>query len=209
MGIQERKGRERERRRQQIIVAAKRVFSAKGFTKATMEDIAKEAELSPGTIYLYFKNKDELYASLSLRILQYLNIRLEHLSEDKDRDPKDIFPELRDAFLDVYEFDPMIVVNMCHLQSSETLKNLSPQLLYEIQDLSGRALGIISDLIRQGIGQDKFFDCHPVAVADIIWSLFTGLVLWEDSKKMLDERKNFLKETLNLAFDVIGRGMTK
>jgi AcrR family transcriptional regulator len=209
MGIQERKGRERERRRQQIIVAAKRVFSAKGFTKATMEDIAKEAELSPGTIYLYFKNKDELYASLSLRILQYLNIRLEHLSEDKDRDPKDIFPELRDAFLDVYEFDPMIVVNMCHLQSSETLKNLSPQLLYEIQDLSGRALGIISDLIRQGIGQDKFFDYHPVAVADIIWSLFTGLVLWEDSKKMLDERKNFLKETLNLAFDVIGRGMTK
>ena len=35
MGIQERKERERERRRQQIIIAAKRVFSAKGFNKAT------------------------------------------------------------------------------------------------------------------------------------------------------------------------------
>ncbi len=67
MGIQERKQRERERRRQQIIVAAKRVFSEKGYSKSTMEDIAKEAELSPGTLYLYFKNKDELYASLSLR----------------------------------------------------------------------------------------------------------------------------------------------
>ena len=76
MGIQERKERERERRRQQIMVAAKRVFTDKGFSKATMEDIAKEAELSPGTLYLYFKNKDELYASLSLRILQYLMIRL-------------------------------------------------------------------------------------------------------------------------------------
>ena len=209
MGIQERKRRERERRRQQIIVAAKRVFSAKGFTKATMEDIAKEAELSPGTLYLYFKNKDALYASLSLRILQYLNIRLEHLTEDKDRDPKDIFSELRDAFQDVYEFDTQIVVNMCHLQSNETLKNLSPQLLYEIQDLSGRAIGVISNLIHEGIDQDKFIDYNPVAVADIIWSLFTGLVLWEDSKKMLDEKKDFLKETLHLAFDVIGRGMMK
>jgi AcrR family transcriptional regulator len=69
MGIKERKEREKERRRQQIMVAAKRVFSIKNFNKATMEDIAREAELSPGTIYLYFKNKEELFASLSLRIL--------------------------------------------------------------------------------------------------------------------------------------------
>jgi AcrR family transcriptional regulator len=53
MGIQERKEREKERRRQQIMVAAKRVFSNKGFSKATMEDIAQEAELSPGTLYLF------------------------------------------------------------------------------------------------------------------------------------------------------------
>ena len=84
MGIQERKEREKERRRQQIIVAAKRVFSGKGFNKATMEDIAKEAELSPGTIYIYFKNKDELYASLSLRILKHLNIRLEHVKNESE-----------------------------------------------------------------------------------------------------------------------------
>ena len=88
MGIQERKQRERERRRQQIIVAAKRVFSERGFSKTTMEDIAREAELSPGTLYLYFKNKDELYASLSLRILQYLNIRLEDVKKEKDIEPR-------------------------------------------------------------------------------------------------------------------------
>ena len=79
MGIQERKERERDRRRQQIMIAATRVFSEKDFNKATMEDIAKEAELSPGTLYLYFKNKDELFASLSLRILHYMNIRLQHV----------------------------------------------------------------------------------------------------------------------------------
>lgn len=43
MGIHERKEREKERRRQQIMVAAKRVFSLSGFSKSTMEDIAREA----------------------------------------------------------------------------------------------------------------------------------------------------------------------
>ena len=122
MGIQERKERERERRRQQIMVAAKRVFSVKGFSKTTMEDIAKEAELSPGTLYLYFKNKDELYASLSLRILQYLLIRLEHVNTEKNLSPEQRIESLKEAMYDVYEFDPLILINMFHLQSSESLK---------------------------------------------------------------------------------------
>ena len=40
MGIKERKEREKERRKQQITVAAKKVFSDKGFNRATMDDIA-------------------------------------------------------------------------------------------------------------------------------------------------------------------------
>jgi AcrR family transcriptional regulator len=100
MGIQERKQRERERRRQQIIVAAKRVFSEKGFSKTTMEDIAREAELSPGTLYLYFKNKDELYASLSLRILQYMNIRLGDVKKEKDSNPEQKIASIKEALYD-------------------------------------------------------------------------------------------------------------
>ena len=79
MGIQERKERERERRRQQIMVAAKRVFTDKGFSKATMEDIAKEAELSPGTLYLYFKNKDDLFFSLMTPVIDDIGVQLEKI----------------------------------------------------------------------------------------------------------------------------------
>ena len=108
MGIQERKEREKDRRRQQIIVAAKRVFSEKGFNKSTMEDIANEAELSPGTLYLYFKNKEELYASLSLRILQYLNIRVEHVKKETELSPDQKLEKLIEAMYDVYDFDSRI-----------------------------------------------------------------------------------------------------
>ena len=209
MGIQERKEREKERRRQQIMVAAKRVFSDKGFNKATMEDIAQEAELSPGTLYLYFKNKEELYASLSLRILQYLLIRVEHVNDDKETDPEGKLKALMDAMYDVYEFDPLIIINMFHLQSSETLRNLSPQLMEEIKDLSRKSLGSIAKIFETGVEQGLFYDRHPVALADTFWAMFSGVVLWLTSKKLIDKEKDYLKQTLELAFEIFGRGIKK
>ncbi|MBK8946699.1 MAG: TetR/AcrR family transcriptional regulator [Ignavibacteriae bacterium] len=61
MGISERKEREKIQRRQEIILAAEKVFFLKGFANTTMDDIAAEAELSKGTLYLYFKSKEELF----------------------------------------------------------------------------------------------------------------------------------------------------
>lgn len=56
-----RKEREKLRKTREIIEASIKVFSEKGFYKATMQDIAKVAEMGVGTIYQYFKNKDDLY----------------------------------------------------------------------------------------------------------------------------------------------------
>ncbi len=210
MGIQERKERERERRRQQIMVAAKRVFSDRGFNKTTMEDIAREAELSPGTLYLYFKNKDELFSSLSIRILQYLNLRLEHVvNDEKDMGPDEKIEALKEVMYDVYEFDPLILINMFHLQSSDTLKNLSPQLLSNIKELSRNSLGLMARIFEEGTENDQFIDRHPMAFADIMWAIFSGVVLWEESKRIINEDKNYLKETLEIAFDIFARGIKK
>jgi len=209
MGIKERKEREKERRRQQIIIAAKRIFSAKGFNKATMEDIAKEAEISPGTIYIYFKNKDELYASLSIRILQHLNIRLEHVKNQNDVNVEQRIATLKDALYDIYNFDPLILINLFHLQSSESLKNLSFGLLSEIKRLSQDSLKIMADIFSEGISNGVFIKTNPNALADIFWALFSGVILWEESKKIIDSKKDFLKPTLDIAFDIFRQGITK
>ncbi len=209
MGIQERKEREKERRRQQIIVAAKKVFSDKGFNKATMEDIATEAELSPGTLYLYFKNKEELYASLSLRILQYLNLRLAHVNKDADLPPDKKIDGLLEAMHDVYDFDPMIIINMFHLQSSETLRNLSPEVMDEIKELAGSSIAAIAKIFACGIKQGAYIDQHPTALADIFWSLFSGVILWETSKNVIDKKKDYLKKTMDLAFKIFINGISK
>ena len=209
MGIRERKERERERRRQQIMVAAKRVFTSKGFGKATMEDIAAEAELSPGTLYLYFKNKDELYASLSLRILQYLMIRLEHVNAEPFTDAGQRLNALKEAMYDVYEFDPLILINMFHMQSSETLKNLSPALLDQIETLSRNSLKVMADIFEDGIRKNLFVDHQPTTIADILWSLFSGIVLWETSKKMISNGEDYLRQTFDAAFEIFSQGIMR
>jgi hypothetical protein len=46
-----------------------------------------------------------------------------------------------------------------------------------------------------------------VALADIVWALFSGVVLWEESKRLIDSKKDFLKSTLEIAFEIFNRGI--
>jgi len=52
------------KRKREILEAAAKVFARRGFHQATMKEIAQEAGIAPGTIYLYFKNKKDLLVSL-------------------------------------------------------------------------------------------------------------------------------------------------
>ena len=51
-------------KRRQIVEGARLVFLARGFDAASMGDIAKAAGVSKGTLYVYFKDKDELFAAI-------------------------------------------------------------------------------------------------------------------------------------------------
>lgn len=207
MGIQERKEREKELRRLQILVAAKRVFSEKGFGHTTMEDIAHKAELSAGTLYIYFKNKNELYASLTLRILQYLIIRLEQLHREFHGDEVGKIGNLKNALLEVYEFDPLLLRCLFQLQSSDILKQLSVEMVDEISTLGRQALNSIAGMFTPAIKKGKCLDLHPNAVADIVWSLFSGVVMLEFSKHVVDHRNNDIRRALEMAFEIFEKGI--
>ena len=64
MGVKERREREEKARLASITAAAERVFAERGYHQARMDDIAEAAELAKGTLYYYFKSKDEIYAHL-------------------------------------------------------------------------------------------------------------------------------------------------
>jgi AcrR family transcriptional regulator len=213
MGIEERKQREKkmleEMRIKQIQDAAKAVFIHKGFYSATIEDIAKKAELSPATIYLYFKNKDDLYASLNLITLQYLHDQVESVYSNDSLSVEEKIQGFKDALYKTYQYRPLILRLILHVQLNDVLSSLSAELLNKINNLSQIIMSMIATVYKQGVQQGKFIEGHPNAHADIIWAVFTGLVLWEEAKRGLNPEKDFLKSTLDRAFDLFCRGIKK
>lgn len=77
-----RRERERRERRSCILDAAEAVFMSKGFDQATMDDIATAAELSKGTLYLYFRSKDDLFSALSARMVEDMVAEFESRARD-------------------------------------------------------------------------------------------------------------------------------
>jgi hypothetical protein len=50
---------------------------------------------------------------------------------------------------------------------------------------------------------------HPVALSDIFWALFSGVVLWTSSKRIINADKDFLRETLDLSFAIFKNGVMR
>ncbi|MFK5953332.1 MAG: TetR/AcrR family transcriptional regulator, partial [Desulfobacterium sp.] len=115
--------------------------------------------------------------------------------------------ELKIKFINVYESDPVALINLFHLQSGETLKNTSSQVINQIKKNSSRSLGVIANIVEEGMEAGVFTRQHPVAVADIIWSTYSGVILWVNSKRFFNNEKDFVKQTLEIAFEILFKGL--
>lgn len=74
MGISERKEREKQEMRRRILDVAMNMFLVEGYDKTSLRNIAEKIEYSPATIYLYFKDKDELFYEVQKDAFQKLNV---------------------------------------------------------------------------------------------------------------------------------------
>jgi AcrR family transcriptional regulator len=93
-----------EARRRQILSAALRCFAREGFHRATMQDIFREAELSPGAVYSYFKGKDDLIAEIVVEMMSFAAgaaaLFAEPLPEGRLRRPSEALTELIERYQD-------------------------------------------------------------------------------------------------------------
>ena len=142
MGLAERRAREkgiqRSKRRREILNAARTLFRTKGYNGTTMEEIAREAELSPGALYLYFNNKEELWASLSFEVLEYVNETIERVYNEKGQSAEKKLERLTETLYKLYEFDPFSMINLIRLQASEKTENCSAETLSRIDELTAK-----------------------------------------------------------------------
>ncbi len=196
-------------RRLHIMEAAKAVFNAKGFNGATMEEIADEAGYSPAALYLYFKNKYELYISLNINTLDHMAELIGNLANNPDLGPLEKLRRMADVFYEIYEFNPLSMVNLFRLQGVRGLGEMSPDLIEKLNELTSRTIRLVAQIFETGIREGVFLDYHPVALADSVWAQFTGLVIWEEGKRSLDAKKQFLKPTMDMALEILIRGITR
>ncbi|MCE5310691.1 MAG: TetR/AcrR family transcriptional regulator [Acidobacteriales bacterium] len=80
-----RREREKLRQREELLTAALELFSEKGYHSVSMHQIAQRAEFAVGTVYKFFKNKEDLYKALILaKVAEYHQILKETLDQEKD-----------------------------------------------------------------------------------------------------------------------------
>jgi TetR/AcrR family fatty acid metabolism transcriptional regulator len=133
-----------------IIAAATKVFARKGFFHAKVSDIAKEAQVADGTIYLYFENKDDILISLfEEQMKAVLENMVQQISEEKD------------AIKKIEKFA------LTHLKLIELNKNMAEIIQVELRQSTKfmkeyknekfmQYLNLISDVIREGQEQGLF-----------------------------------------------------
>ncbi len=81
MGSKERREREKEHLKQEILDAARELFLKEGYEKVTMRRIAQRIEYSPTTIYLYFNDKSDIFLALCDEVFLRLARELDKISK--------------------------------------------------------------------------------------------------------------------------------
>lgn len=176
MGIKERKEREKQQRRTDIINAAEEVFFAKGYDNSTMDDIAARAELAKGTLYLYFNTKSEICLSIAVRGLILLREAIENVAAGPVNSIEKLkqllrvcrqyqkeHPNYTRALIRFRDF-----IEQCH-EDSEMLNHARQE-----NDI---IVGTISNIIRNGIQEnsiDKDIDVDKLAMA--LWGQMSGFL---------------------------------
>jgi len=186
----ERKRREKEARRAKIIEAAKRMFLSQGFDTTTMKSIAIEVELSKGTLYNYFKSKDELYLAVAAIAIREMNNFCEKIDTTKMTDLEHLLatgyaiydfskhhPDLYDIVDDIrskrlYFGEPTLEIHQKQI-NEEVLNRNEQEINKEIQRYQKLIHDPISKAIENKVIRD---DLSPIFITCTLVSLTSGLI---------------------------------
>ena len=188
MTVASRRERERQQRREQIVDAAEKVFFAKGFSATTMEQVAAEAELSKGTLYLYFKNKDDLFIALSVRFLRALAERFEDIVGASGTGLQMVETMMR-TYADAVRDRPRHFRNFAESLATGYAMDISVPGFLEHQRLAGKLIGIlVSALVRGTQDSSIRSDIDPAQTASQVWGGLFGILLLDINREELLRR---------------------
>jgi len=188
-----------EERRNQIIEAATNVFIRLGFNKARMDDIVDESGLSKGTLYWYFKSKDDIITTILDNMFKREIARMnESLGSDLLAKEK-LFAFTEFIIEDITKMKPMMPILFEFwglLLRQKTVKQVLGQYYLSYIDA-------VTPIIQQGIEQGEFRPVDPDSVAIAMGAIFEGtIVLWAYSPETIK-----LNQHMKSSIDLIIEGL--
>ena len=160
-----------QQKRTKILIAAAELFAAQPFHKVLLSNVAEAAGVGKGTLYVYFKNKEDLYLSVLYSGFSQLVERLNHTTDQSEHSALQnletaIREIIRFAYQNPYMFELMRLVSWRQVMDSARWsgKRMELKLLLE-------------SMIRRGIAQGDFFDPHPELTANYIPGLVRSVML--------------------------------
>jgi len=199
----QRRAREKARRRQEILDAARQEFFERGFHYPTVDDVATRAEVSKGTIYLYFVSKEEILAHLLLEGLDVLIGEMEAACGSGPWDEaEDALRALAMAYLDFCQSHPNYFRLIMAFDRGRFEESISGELHDRVVDQSLRGLTLLAQTIEAGKTDDTFRVNDSWQAAGTVWAALNGvLVLMAHplrQKILRSDVATMFKATLNL-----------
>jgi AcrR family transcriptional regulator len=190
-----------EFRRNELLVAARTIFSRKGFHEATIDEIAVAAEVAKGTVYLYYKSKRDLY----LEALRYGIESLNHELNLKAAEPGTCREKLRilaatkmDFFEQNREFFNIYYSELGKLPSH-------PAGLDLVKDLYFAQAKIFARLLEEGIRRREI---RKINVEKAAFAL-ADLTRDATTQRVLGFSKTTVKNDIDFVVDFIWKGIAK
>jgi AcrR family transcriptional regulator len=201
MGSRERRVREKESLRQQILDAARELFATHGYRNVSMRKIAERIEYSPTTIYLYFNDKSELLLSLCE---ETFSILIEKFAE-LDCEIQDPVERLR-LGLKSYVLFGIEHPNHYKVTFMEQVENLDKAQEAKMKESKGMlAFKNISQTVSRCINEGRFRPVDIDLASQALWAAIHGITSllivhakfpWADHDKVIDQVVNTMIEGL-------------
>ncbi len=208
MGIKERRKKEKEIRQGEILKAAKVLFFEQGFAATSMNQIAKKVELSKGTLYLYYKNKEELYVSLLVEGMELLNKAFAKAVKDKISWDEKLMAVGWAYYQFSVDHQQFFHINF-QFQHGEITKNISDDLFKKCFEAGFKTLSFLSEAIDQGMQINEIDKDDPMGIAVILWGSLTGIILLHAGKDHRKFMPGSLKNLIEKSIKILIKGLAK
>jgi TetR/AcrR family fatty acid metabolism transcriptional regulator len=183
---------------QQIIEAAVRVFARKGYYNSRVSDIAREAGIAAGTIYLYFRTKDDILVTLFRdKMAQFVGSLRKAIADEPDAVAK--LSRLIRLHFEMLEEDPELaeVVQVEQRQGQKFFRGASAQ---EISSY----FALIASVIEEGVAEGRF---RPELAVKVATKALFGAMDQMATSWVLGKRGYRLADTAPALADIFLRGL--